>query len=214
VKESRFIELLNLYIDQQIAPEDAAQLEDDILSDPRHRRTYQQYCRMHRACTVVFSGAQPDRAAEAGERADAVASFEPAFRRSVWKYYAAGLAAAASLAFVAMQVFVHPHKGSPGAGVAAVPAAHPAPVQPVRLPASASWRMDAAIAQGGFPQNASLAVNFGAVSPDRAAADSLRPSIEEFVFEQVPSTPGSASTFRSRAQIRGETEMTAFQFQR
>ena len=34
MKESRFIELLNLYIDQQISPDDAALLEEAILPQP------------------------------------------------------------------------------------------------------------------------------------------------------------------------------------
>ncbi len=54
MKESRFIELLNLYLDQQISPDDAAELEAEIARSPAHRRTYLQYCRMHRACALLF----------------------------------------------------------------------------------------------------------------------------------------------------------------
>jgi anti-sigma factor RsiW len=54
MKESRFIELINLYIDRQIGPEEAAELEAEIARSPAHRRTYLQYCRMHRACTLLF----------------------------------------------------------------------------------------------------------------------------------------------------------------
>ena len=54
MKESRFIELINLYIDRQIGPEEAAELESEIARSPAHRRTYLQYCRMHRACTLLF----------------------------------------------------------------------------------------------------------------------------------------------------------------
>ena len=54
MKESRFIELLNLYIDRQISPEDAALLEEEILQNPGRRHTYSQYCRMHRACTLAL----------------------------------------------------------------------------------------------------------------------------------------------------------------
>ena len=50
MKESKFIELLNLYIDQQISPEDAALLEEAILQNPRRRQIYRQYCRMHKDC--------------------------------------------------------------------------------------------------------------------------------------------------------------------
>ncbi len=208
MKESRFIELLNLYIDQQITPEDAAQLEEDILANPRHRRTYQQYCRMHRACTLVFANAHAGQTAGGDHRrAGGVVPFEPAGRRSAWKYYAAGLAAAACLAFVGAQVFLRPARVAPGDSLAVVPAASPAPLQPVRRQEPGAWRLDA-------PRAPLAAVSFATVSvPDRTA-DPLRPSVEEFVFEQMPAGPSTPATFRSRPQTRGEEEMAAFQFQR
>ena len=74
MKESKFIELLNLYIDRQISPEEAARLEEEILHNPRHRRIYQQYCRMHRACTLVLENirAQADQGAGVEEVAGRV----------------------------------------------------------------------------------------------------------------------------------------------
>jgi hypothetical protein len=76
--------------------------------------------------------------------------------------------------------------------------------------------MDATVAPTGFAQNAPLTVaSFVTVdAATRPAADPLRPSVEQFVFEQTPAGPGSTATFRSRPPTRGETEMTAFQFQR
>jgi len=213
VKESRFIELLNLYIDQQITPVEAAELEEDILANPRHRRTYQQYCRMHRACTLVFASAEGDAAGAAGP-------FEPVARRSAWKYYAGGLAAAACIGFVAVQVFVRPGRMAPRPDLAAVPAApapvRPAAVQPAAVRAASPWRMDApAMAAVYRPSPPLTAVTISTVGvPDRIASDPLRPSIEDFVFEQAPAVPGSTSTFRNRPPNGRETEMTAFQFQR
>ncbi|PTY02711.1 hypothetical protein DB347_23670 [Opitutaceae bacterium EW11] len=54
MKESRFIELLNLYVDHQLSPAEAAELESEILRNPARRQTYQQYCRMQKACTMLF----------------------------------------------------------------------------------------------------------------------------------------------------------------
>ena len=54
MKESRFIELLNLYVDQELSPADAAELELEISRNLGRRRTYEQYCRMHRACVMLF----------------------------------------------------------------------------------------------------------------------------------------------------------------
>ena len=53
MKQSRFIELLNLYVDQQISPEEAAELESVVNADPVRRRTYAHYCRMQRACALL-----------------------------------------------------------------------------------------------------------------------------------------------------------------
>lgn len=104
MKESRFIELLNLYIDQQISSEEAAELEGEISQSPAHYRTYLQYCRMHRACVVLFENFQTPAAPLAPDlhRADGKVSTFPArgfrFTRAAGS---AGLAvAAACIAFV------------------------------------------------------------------------------------------------------------------
>lgn len=54
MKESRFIELLNLYVDHQLTPQEAAELDAALRGNPARRRTYQQYCRMQKACAVLF----------------------------------------------------------------------------------------------------------------------------------------------------------------
>ena len=53
MKDSKFIELLNLYVDHQISAEDAARLEAEIQRTPERRRVYRQYCQMQKACTVL-----------------------------------------------------------------------------------------------------------------------------------------------------------------
>jgi hypothetical protein len=54
MKEPRFIELLNLYVDQQLTAPEATELEAELQHNPSRRRTYQQYCRMQKACTQLF----------------------------------------------------------------------------------------------------------------------------------------------------------------
>jgi hypothetical protein len=54
MKENRFIELLNLYVDQQLTAAEAAELEAEIQHNPAQRHTYNQYCRMQKACTLLF----------------------------------------------------------------------------------------------------------------------------------------------------------------
>ena len=116
MKESKFIELLNLYIDREISPEEAAQLEAAIQADPERRRVYQQYCRMHRASTVLFESFRAEsvpagsKLAEAARAADErVIAFPGAAapRSTRWLYATGALAAAACAAFV----FLRPTAG-------------------------------------------------------------------------------------------------------
>lgn len=54
MKESRYIELLNLYVDHQLTPAEASELEAEVQRNPERRRVYAQYCRMQKACTLLF----------------------------------------------------------------------------------------------------------------------------------------------------------------
>ena len=58
MKESKFIELLNLYVDHQISPDDAKLLESEVESNPTRRRIYRQYCQMQKACALMGAGLQ------------------------------------------------------------------------------------------------------------------------------------------------------------
>ena len=108
MKDTEFIELLNLYLDHEISAEDSARLEAEVLSHPQRRRTYQQYCRMQKACVVLVKEA----AAEVEQTDRKIVAFEPASARS-WGFgaYATGLCAAAAciaLVFVARDRFAPP----------------------------------------------------------------------------------------------------------
>jgi len=106
MKEPRFIELINLYVDRQISPAETAELEAEIQTSPRHRKIYQQYCHMHRATKMVYetfraNAEQP--VVEPSRSGGSVASFEYSRKqtsRTRWLYSGAGLAAAACFAFV------------------------------------------------------------------------------------------------------------------
>ena len=53
MNDRRFQELLNLYLDHEIAPAEAAELETEVLGNPARRRTYDQYCRLQRGCRLL-----------------------------------------------------------------------------------------------------------------------------------------------------------------
>lgn len=55
MSEREFLELLNLYLDREITPEDADRLEREIRSDASRHRTYLQYCRMQQAVRLLGS---------------------------------------------------------------------------------------------------------------------------------------------------------------
>lgn len=233
MKEPTFIELLNLYIDQQITPDDAARLEEEIQTNPRRRRVYQQYCRMHRACTIVMENY--GAAAETGDEVE----FQTPARRAVWGYYVAGLAAAC-VAMVTAQLYWRPAANAGAGQPAAVPlAAAPANSQsvvavPVRMNLAATEigraRMGSGLDQRlllqlpAYGQNASARVMVDSPS----ARVPLRPlsvvettpavsrsTIEQFVFQTDATSLDSGPVFRVRRSTNNsQEEMTAYQFQR
>ena len=55
MKDSEFIELLNLYLDHEISAADSARLEAEVQTNPARRKIYEQYCRMQKPCKVLAS---------------------------------------------------------------------------------------------------------------------------------------------------------------
>ncbi|HTX65172.1 MAG TPA: hypothetical protein VMD31_05335 [Opitutaceae bacterium] len=229
MKESKFIELLNLYIDQQISPDEAALLEAEILRHPQRRRTYREYCQLHRACTLVFEDAK-DRA-EAGR----VIEFAPR-RRVAWGYWAAGLAAAACVALVTVQGVrrAAPAASAPPAAVAVAPAPRAAaPLVAVHMDAGAprAYSFDTVsfvadrltpLAPGRVQNATSLVIVSGPagsaarrpLTAVKNAPNPARPTIEQFVFEQAATTPDAPQVFRVRQTGDNQEQMAAYQFQR
>jgi len=52
---TKFTELLNLYLDHEIGIEDAAALEAEIQQNPERREIYRQYCQIHKGCAQLAS---------------------------------------------------------------------------------------------------------------------------------------------------------------
>jgi len=146
MKEQRFIELLNLYVDQQLIAPEATELEAELQQNPSRRRTYQQYCRMQKACTQLFEQERQGAPTTTSlSRAIAKADrkvVEFPVRHTAWRQrgvFGAGLAAmAACVAFVLVRqapVVVNAPVASPPntIGVAVVETPTPA-VQTVDIP--------------------------------------------------------------------------------
>ena len=67
MKDTRFIELVNLYVDRQISPAETAELEAEIQASPRRRKIYQQYCHMQRATKLVYESFRANAEQPVGE---------------------------------------------------------------------------------------------------------------------------------------------------
>lgn len=99
MKDTRFIELVNLYVDRQISAAETAELEAEIQSSPRRRKIYQQYCHMQRATKLVYESFRANADQPVGEPSrsgGSIAQFEHSRQRSRWGYAVGGIAAAAA----------------------------------------------------------------------------------------------------------------------
>lgn len=102
MKDSEFLELLNLYLDHEISAVDAARLEAEVESNPKRREVYRQYCRMQKACKVLAAEFQVEE-----QKAETRVVVPMSASRSVWRsgFFVAGsvtlAAACLTLLFVA-----------------------------------------------------------------------------------------------------------------
>jgi hypothetical protein len=233
MKDSKFIELLNLYVDQQIDPADAVLLEEEILRNPARRRTYQQYCRMHRGCVMLQEQSRPqvgvgEKFTAAVAAADEkVVEFPAAGRNYAKGFYFTGLIAAA--ACVAFVVVSQPWKNRPAPlapiGEQTVQIA-PAPVSKAPGAARGTDYQPVLVAH-------SLRLNSVPTNVDLAAMSGAHPALgwmNQVQLAPLPqATPAVDFTFGAPAPLRSDQqelfhstllpvqepkEQAAYQFQR
>ncbi len=232
MKDNRFVELVNLYIDRQITTAEATELEEEMQAHPRRRAVYRQYCQMHRATTLVYESFRNHAAGQQQDIAVDRASItrignRDRSRRVRWTYYAGGLAAAClALALVRLNF---PGSVSPGlaalpapASPAAVVAVQPAAAVASQVSFSRNTRVDS-LRNGSLAGTEDYAALLAALRREeqRALANGqLEPGrlpslFDDGVFEspQVPSA-NNQRIFRVRQAPAQQAEFTAFQFQR
>ncbi len=139
MRHTRFIELLNLYVDQEITVDQAGELEAEILRNPKRRHTYNQYCKLQRACVSLFESENAQapvphlgKLMQAVEAVDAkVEAFpneksfsDPQSSPVWWQRMAVGGAVAASFVLVGTVAWrqLGPAPASPSASTASMPA--------------------------------------------------------------------------------------------
>ncbi len=149
MKDSEFIELLNLYLDHEITPADAARLEAEVARDPERLKVYRQYFRMQKACEDLALQHRDSAPADTA----LTAAFAPRPGWSGASIWATGvLAAAASLTVI---MAYHRPAAAPAAPAVAqvAPAASvasaPAQFQPVLV--ATSLALDKAAPDKLFP---------------------------------------------------------------
>ena len=101
MKDSEFIELLNLYLDHEISADDSARLEAEIRGNLERRRVYHQYCKMQQACRVIatdFATAETERVPSTEKKVVPfdIATVAPGRHRRLQISYAVGAFAAAA----------------------------------------------------------------------------------------------------------------------
>ena len=233
MKDSEFIDLLNLYLDHEISAADAARLEAEVQNNPARRKIYHEYCRMQKACAILAQ----DSAAEAAEERKEVAFEAPASRSWVPGWYTLGTLAAA--ACIAVVVYVRTDDAAKGSfanapatapagvtketapAIAAAPVRSDARVVPVSMQASAgaAARPLLLTAEGG---NASLLrsaveeanAQFAWMQSVNVAPMRQPVSIEQLRFEARSPMQADSRTFDSRQPMQAPVEMSAFRFQR
>jgi hypothetical protein len=111
----RFIELLNLYLDGELPPNQAAELERTIASDVDRRRIYRQYCQMQKACSGLSEYFREEAAPAPNFRQGKVVAIAG---RGAARDWLRSIALVASGALAACAVFVAVRQMSPATGPA------------------------------------------------------------------------------------------------
>lgn len=229
MKDHRFIELVNLYIDRQITATETAELEAEMQGNPRRRAIYRQYCQLHTATKQVYdsfrtSAASPQAGATPGRVV--LTDFKPR-ARSNWIHYAGGLTAAACLAVV----MVRYNANSRPAATETLAQTAPVPAVQVAAVAPAAPAVATPVAVAAAPSSPSLRNNLS-VEPDYVAmlaalrreeqrsfangqiqANQLPSLFDDGVFEPSKFSPANnPRTFRGKQAPAQQAEFTAFEF--
>lgn len=204
MKDSEFIELLNLYLDHEISPADAARLEAEVQGNPARRRVYREYCQMQKACKVLATDFQTEpQAAPAGKVIDFRAAQQRQQRSSVFYTVGALTAAAACIAIVVIG-----RNQQPGAPAGAPQAPAIARVQP---PAT-TVRQPVAPPQYAVQVQPTL-VNAPLTLTDHARARALEATatepaaaqfawLQDFRLKPLHQSPANANAFDARDTSR------------
>jgi anti-sigma factor RsiW len=220
MNDTKFIELLNLYVDHEISAADAALLEAEIERTPARRRVYRQYCQMQKACTVLAHDFRSERSTAGADIVQFPVRRQPA---RTWAY-ATGLVAVAAciaLVFVGRNRVAEPTRSNAAGNTSVRVAAQGNPALNEKTPLHASTAARPALQTvfAGITSDVGEA-NFAASGAESGQLEWMkgvqlqRVPVEELRFESRPEFQPDVRTYRSRQPLKGQVEMTAFKFQR
>lgn len=233
MKESRFVELLNLYVDHELTQGEAAELEAELQRNPARRVRLKEYRALQRGCEVLFEADRSlaPRTAEVVRALRERRGEDSRPVRSGWGdwSWSAGAATAVAVAVIAAIVVGLPVRKEDSAATAAVATVSPAgaastlEMWDVTVPASPEAR-GLRMRSLWVPASAERepGSSFVAVaSADLSWLDEVRlpavraPRPEELRFSEraIPVQAGE-SVPPSQRPLQATLEMTAFQFQR
>jgi hypothetical protein len=230
MKDNRFIELLNLYIDRQISAEETAELEAEIQGSAQRQAVYRQYCQIHTATKVVYESFRAGAAESATPPSGRPAKIEmfEGRRRAGWVHYVGGFAAAAACAglfFVRYDTDAGldaPVASIPVQTVAVAPV-QVAPVQPAAgnvAHAPAAKNLITLRNTSQSPDYSAMLVALREQDEERALAERWQTARSQSLFDdnlfdaKHPLPSSEIRPTQNRAQNSQAAEFTAFQFQR
>jgi hypothetical protein len=236
MNDRRFTELLNLRLDHEISPGEAAELDAEIQRDPGRRRQYVEYGRMQQACAQLFEREHArapaslalERALREAERKVAAPVSGPLFDRPLVTAFAGFAAMAACVAFVVL-------RSSPGLTVA-TPAVQPVVASnqtPLKVPAMLATYVIPASTPAPYanppapyktvPLGVESTPNLAATDPSREVADwvhgvelpALKPvNLDDLSVESTPPVQPSFAGESSSSSLQVNSDYVGFQFQR
>jgi hypothetical protein len=237
MNDSKFIELLNLFLDHEITPADAKLLESEVQRSPARRRIYSEYCEMQKACLVLAEQTETNASAVEFNTAETY-SRSRSWNLGSWGLgtYATGFCAAA--ACIALAMVIRNGNGSAAVAPRVVDSAAVASIQ-IEVPAASEQvSREVPLTVSLNPRSTDLHPVFVAQSlaltrqqrdtvASAAVADprfdwmnrvqitSLQKfNADELLFETRTSLHSDANAFRSQRPIGSQFEKAAFQFQR
>jgi hypothetical protein len=210
MKNSKFIELLNLYVDHQISPAEAALLDAEIQQNPERRKIYREYCQMQKACAILSENFRTEAPV-----ADKVVDHARAPRRLGFATYAMGFAAAA--ACIALVVVKSPVKQPTSLASSLTVAADTSAPAVAVVPAVETTRPPLHPAFPGILREEKVATA-ALASTERVPLDWMnqvqleRVKVEDLWFSNRPELQTSDLTLRNVRPSQGQVESTAFIF--